>query len=232
MFVAPDLLAAVAETDPPADLLWQEIALPFEAGALVLPRGALRHPDGATCEAIGWARIRAGEMLQFGKEWQPVKLQEDVFVVFTGLTGDEGFPLLDSVLNASTSPRVGDIHTPGVYMTPTREGVYELPLAPSESQFLAQCRALIFGLLLAMEARPALLARGRKVGSHKKSRREMWEPNIVGRDYRIVRERIQSTGTHAGPRMHWRRGFWRRQKHGPHLTLVKTIWIEPTLVGG
>lgn len=231
LFVAPELLAAVAETDPPADLLWQEIELPFEASALVLPRGALRHHGGGFCEAIGWARIRAGEMLQFGKERQPVKLQEDVFIVFTGLTQDEGFPLLDAVLNASTLPRVSDSPTQGTHTTPAREGIYELPLAPSESQFLAQCRALVFGLLLAMEARPALLSRGRKVGSHKKSRREMWEPNVVGRDYRIVRERGPATGTHTSPRMHWRRGHWRQQPFGAGRSQIRRIWIEPALVG-
>jgi len=36
---------------------------------------------------------------------------------------------------------------------------------------------------------------------------------------------------HAGPRAHWRRGHWRRQAHGPQLSLRKLIFIYPVLVG-
>ena len=32
------------------------------------------------------------------------------------------------------------------------------------------------------------------------------------------------------PRAHWRRGHWRRQRHGPGLTLVVLRWIRPTVV--
>lgn len=35
---------------------------------------------------------------------------------------------------------------------------------------------------------------------------------------------------HAGMRMHWRRGHWRNQPHGPQLSLRKLIWIAPVLV--
>jgi hypothetical protein len=32
------------------------------------------------------------------------------------------------------------------------------------------------------------------------------------------------------PRAHWRRGHWRRQRHGPGLILIALRWIRPTLV--
>jgi len=31
-------------------------------------------------------------------------------------------------------------------------------------------------------------------------------------------------------RPHWRRGHWRRQKHGERLTLIRLMWIRPVLV--
>ncbi len=34
----------------------------------------------------------------------------------------------------------------------------------------------------------------------------------------------------SGVRMHWRRGHWRNQPHGPQLSLRKLIWIAPVLV--
>lgn len=39
-----------------------------------------------------------------------------------------------------------------------------------------------------------------------------------------------ATGKGVSPRAHWRRGHWRRQRHGPGLTLVKPMWIRPTVV--
>lgn len=32
-------------------------------------------------------------------------------------------------------------------------------------------------------------------------------------------------------RMHWRRGHWRMQPHGPQLSQIRRTWIRPTLVG-
>lgn len=35
----------------------------------------------------------------------------------------------------------------------------------------------------------------------------------------------------AGMRAHWRQGHWRRQAHGPQMSLRKLLWIFPTVVG-
>jgi hypothetical protein len=37
-------------------------------------------------------------------------------------------------------------------------------------------------------------------------------------------------GHGKSPRAHWRRGHWRRQRHGPGLLLIALRWIRPTLV--
>lgn len=199
LFLAPDLAAAIAATEPPPDLLWQEMPLPFEGGALCLPLGTLRHPDGAAADVICWARVRAGERV----EWPgapAVQLAEDVFITWTGLPSQPGLPLLDSVLNASTSPHVGDSH-----VLPGRDGVYSLPLAPSEGEFLRQCRALVFSALLALDARPQLLTEGRRIASGKRGRREIWIPSVIGAAYRIARE--------------------------PGEAETRRVWIDPVLVG-
>jgi len=213
LFLAPDLFAAIAETEPPADLRWQDLPLPFEAGAFCLPAGAFSHPTDGPCSVISWARIRADEQLQW-PGLQKVALREDVFIVHVGLHAASGFPLLDTVLNADSSPFVGDSHSPGVHTQPGRDGIYNLPLASSESEFLRQCRAIVFSTLLAIEARPALVSEGRRVTTGKRGHREMWTPNVIGREYRIARESGEA-GTHASPRLHWRRGHFRDQRHGP-----------------
>lgn len=45
-------------------------------------------------------------------------------------------------------------------------------------------------------------------------------------------ESSQTTGEHQkNVRMHWRRGHWRMQPHGPQLSHIRRTWIRPSLVG-
>lgn len=53
---------------------------------------------------------------------------------------------------------------------------------------------------------------------------------ICGKDLFAERPTEGPTGTGKSPRAHWRRGHWRRQRHGPGLSLVHMRWIRPTLV--
>jgi hypothetical protein len=68
-------------------------------------------------------------------------------------------------------------------------------------------------------------------GVHKKGQEKIswWTPRWVGQRYKIKRENLVS-GTHASPKMHWRRGHFRQQRVGEGRTQTKTIWIEPMLV--
>lgn len=45
-----------------------------------------------------------------------------------------------------------------------------------------------------------------------------------------VSEEQARAGSGMTPRAHWRRGHWRRQRHGKELALVTLRWIRPTLV--
>jgi hypothetical protein len=51
---------------------------------------------------------------------------------------------------------------------------------------------------------------------------------ICGRD--LSAHLADSDGEGSSPRAHWRRGHWRRQRHGVGLKLVILRWIRPTLV--
>ena len=72
--------------------------------------------------------------------------------------------------------------------------------------------------------------------------REFWSPNVIGAKYKFKREvptivdgkfvtGQRATGTHASPRLHWRRGHYRNQAFGHQRKERKTIWIEPCLIG-
>jgi hypothetical protein len=60
---------------------------------------------------------------------------------------------------------------------------------------------------------------------------EWWAPFWLGRTYVTVRpQREPGDGTHASPRLHWRRGHWTRQVFGVGRAERKRIWIRPLLV--
>jgi hypothetical protein len=246
LFVAPELLTAVSQTRPPGELRWMDIKLPFEAGVFCLPVGALKHPDGHSADIIGWARIGKNDVLKLSPRCPEARLHHDLFVTWTCIA-DEKFSFFDSSLNGDTSPCIEDWNASGepgsIVNTKTgetrplhRETIYDIPLAGGEEDFLHQVRGLVFNLLLALDARPELLTRGGRVkGVKTKSGLEIWKPNIVGKTYKFEREGVTAVAVggsgHASPRLHWRRGHYRRQHYGMGRTEIKTIWIEPTLVG-
>jgi hypothetical protein len=59
--------------------------------------------------------------------------------------------------------------------------------------------------------------------------RELWSPNLIGWRYQITTG--SPAGTHANPRMHWRRGHIRNQPFGTGRTQRRLVWIEPMLIG-
>ena len=95
--------------------------------------------------------------------------------------------------------------------------------------------ALMLKLLVILNTRPQFVEEGRCVRPQKlKHGRvkhcELWSPNLIGRYYRTLRDE-RGGGTHASPRVHWRRGFVRNQPYGPHRSMRKPVWIQPVLVG-
>lgn len=73
--------------------------------------------------------------------------------------------------------------------------------------------------------------RDRKVGALRKIENgDFTRIKICGRDLFTDVERTDEEGHGKSPRAHWRRGHWRRQKHGVGLALVILRWIRPTIV--
>jgi hypothetical protein len=117
-----------------------------------------------------------------------------------------------------------------------------------EKVFSLKVQNFAIKLMLALTARPNFIAHGslQRSAKQKKGRTfdELWNPNLIGWDYRAKREGIPDNPTddqiksaamqletrHASPRMHWRRGFMRNQPYGPKNSLRHLIWIEPCLI--
>jgi hypothetical protein len=106
---------------------------------------------------------------------------------------------------------------------------------PDQSSEITRVVHLVFNTLQLMLARPNLVSVGslvKRVHDKKKSIKTFWSPNMIGKDYRLRRESQPLGGTHASPRGHWVRGFWRDQACGSNYGQHKEIWIEPFRRGG
>ena len=75
--------------------------------------------------------------------------------------------------------------------------------------------------------------RDRKLGALRKLEHgDFTRIRICGGD--LFRDEVKTDGSPPSegksPRAHWRRGHWRRQRHGKNLGLTILLWIRPTLV--
>lgn len=115
------------------------------------------------------------------------------------------------------------------------------PQGEAETAFMNKMQMFAVKLMLAVTARPNYIKLGHimrpeKVKKGRVKHVALWGPNTIGWEYRAVRERPTDApaGTHASPRMHWRKGHWRNQPFGPKpwtdASERRLTWIEPVLI--
>jgi hypothetical protein len=247
-FIAPDLLEAIERTDFADDIRWPELELPFEQGIFILPKGAWSHPEDGEVSMILWARYRPGDYPPPVLGLPPVDIGVHSMVLLC-LCVDKAM-WYDSTFESKRLPAIrlrNMFHlAPGENFPRAIRTVPYLDqdLTTQDQQFLEQLAVITFGTFMVMNAKPELVEHGklmRRVVKPDRTR-EFWSPNVIGPRYKLKREvpRIVdgkfakaagTGGSHASPRMHWRRGHLRQQAHGPQRRDRKTIWIEPMLVG-
>ncbi len=111
------------------------------------------------------------------------------------------------------------------------------PDASAEQQFTRQVDKLLLQILLYLQLKPdsvsTLPPSSHSAGSGFRGKRDPHqplEPIWIGKDYRPQVIARHSHGSHASPRLHWRRGHWKRVACGEGRSDRKWAWIEPTLV--
>ncbi|MDE2102965.1 MAG: hypothetical protein KGL39_37320 [Patescibacteria group bacterium] len=249
-FVSPSLLKAIQLTDFAGDIDWTEMKLPYEHGILMLPRGGYSHPTDGEVSMIVWSRTYKDQDYLPPVLGVPVMRAANTAFAICALCPGKGI-WYDSCLNAKFRPTLqlrnlfyresSDAKFPHLSMTSPADQ----PLEEKDAEFLEGLGVIAFGTLLAMNARPELVERGKMLKRVQKGDkvREFWSPNIIGSKYKPKREvpsvkagqfvyaaTGQPKGTHASPRMHWRRGHFRQQPCGPQHKERKSLWIEPCLI--
>jgi hypothetical protein len=88
-----------------------------------------------------------------------------------------------------------------------------------DEQTTQKIATLIFKLLVVLNTRPTLVEPGSIERSEKRhpktgqiTRSELWQANIIGAKYRLLRH--PGTGTHVSPKTHWRKGHLTHQRIG------------------
>lgn len=118
------------------------------------------------------------------------------------------------------------------YEEGTKRASVGLPTKDDEREVNLKAITLATQLMLVLNSTPTSYI---EEGEHRpastkkgKARREIWNPNYIGRSYRIKRPALG--GTHASPTLHWRRGHLHTVLHGPGKTLRDVRWFPPVLV--
>lgn len=226
-FVSRDLALAIAQTDPPDGAKWTDIKLPFPAGVLMLPRGLVSDADGRAYNYVTWCKVTAGEVITI-PQGKRQTFSSDALIFSSASIDDPTFAGLTKTLNAETWPSA-KLPVDGAH------GEAFSNLIESERDVITTLSRLALGLLMAFEARPTLYMPGhrcKKTMTRRTGRSEVWRPQILGKDYKLPIRSGSGGGTHASPRLHWRRGHFRNQAYGENYSERKVIWIEPTLIGG
>lgn len=245
LFLAPKLLEAIERSDFADDINWTELKLPYECGCFLLPRGGMQHPTDGDVAYIFWNRVVPGNYPGPIPGIASMEITSTAMAVVAYCSGRGVW--YDFNLTASHSPvlKLKNVF----YTQPGEEEPFlplntpvDAPLDPGDAEFLQKLGVVVFGTMLALNAKPQLYEPGKrlKVLKAKDGNKEFWSPNVLGRMYVFKREALG--GTHASPRMHWRRGHFKQQVYGRRIDELgykidavkrehKTIWIEPCLVG-
>jgi hypothetical protein len=230
-----EVIEALKLTTLPVTLDLTTMKLPFEAAVFMLPKGSLTYEGEATdvvCASYARAAIRE-EIPSINPAAVETITGRGDFSVFAGM--------LNGLLLNWSHPweQPLDIAQLDVAIQDTLDKPpqtpFQIDITTDGKHFMAHVAHLVFNTLQLMLARPELVSMGSLVKQvhHKKSSiKTFWTPNMIGKDYRLRRESQPLGGSHASPRGHWVRGFWRDQACGPNYSQHKETWIEPFWRGG
>jgi hypothetical protein len=222
-WLARDMAEAIRKTTPPGETNWTTRRLPFDGGIVMLPQGALTDGEGKAASHLLWNRFSIEDFTKPVPEDVLMKdLRLYISVVFPGMLSYYTVLGTEMAAPSLSVPSLSQVASSSFSSDAEAEG---------DRDVVSQAVHLLFGTFALMDARPDLVTHGSLQKRVKKADgvREFWSPNIIGEHYRIKREDGQ--GSHASPRMHWVRGFWREQPYGPGFGMRRTQWVEPYLRG-
>jgi len=234
-WLSPEITEALKLTTLPVTLDLTSMRLPFEAAVFMLPKGSFTYQDETSdVVCVSYARAAMREEISSinPKAVKTINGRGD-FSVFAGMSNglllNWSHPWEQPLDIAQLDATIQD--------TPSEppQTRFQTDITAYSKEFMARTAHLVFNTLQLMLARPELVSMGsliKQVRNKRQTTKAFWSPNMIGTDFRLRRSPQPLGGTHASPRGHWVRGFWRDQACGPNYRDHKEIWIEPYWRGG
>lgn len=255
-FVGADFVSDLMLTDPPEEMKLAEILWPHDAMVFMLPDSFQKEFFGYRVPFITVAKVATGRQeppkILHGicDQWNGVGLgyqgSHGVIAGATVFFGHEyGIDYSGSYSGEDVIEKIfqdHDFHDDTQQWI--KEGIQKQGVEVTlekDVEIVRKVMLCALQLVIAMSEIPQYLAPGPvclrppKQGKGGLITQEgLWQARMFGGSYVIDRKPSAGTGTHASPRIHRRRGHWRRQmgwRELPPDVRPKTTWIKPMWVG-
>ncbi len=231
-FVSEDFARAVAATDLPHDFTLDDLHGPFPGMVVGFPTNFMREYMGRDICYIYAANCDAGDYRVAALAGCPTVVVPKAKVGWQWYAWGDG--KRESFVTSFFREHPVD-ETISKYGYTDYTGVKDPEGVEADRIATDRVSALMLKLLVVLNTRPSLVEHGACVRPQRfkhgrLKQHELWSPNLIGWRYRPA-QAAEAQGTHASPRLHWRRGHIRNQPHGPGRMQRRLIWIEPVLIG-
>lgn len=220
--ISPGLFSALWMSAPPTDLCVGDLPDSRRCGVISLPRGALVGSLGIDVGWVSWAFMKAHEYEQC-----KIAQGEDGLIIISHEA--EGIRRCHMTVSDMAS-RIADRENPPIVnVEPDRP----MQTTEADGEMPSRIAAFVANCLLLMDSRADVVEAGGIERKPKKGKPALYRPQYIGKGYKIKKgTRGPQGGTHASPRLHWRRGHWRIQPYGSKdLPSYRRQWIDSCLVG-
>lgn len=215
-FVHSDLLRACLASDPARDLSIEKLMLPHEGFSLILPKGVMTHGENEV-SFISVGLDRAGQK-NFRADMDDLPLNFEITSADTALVISTYFTWTSETWTFRLNDEyINDLE--GIDMRDSfsdmRGNEIDRSFSAEDEKFSNMILVVVLNLMCAMRVKPEIVVHERRVKQLRRDRtKELWQPNVLGKAYRIAISGGVEAGTHASPRTHWRRGHFRQQGVG------------------
>jgi hypothetical protein len=231
-WLAEDLAFDFVKTDPPTEIP-HRIALP-NTGFLILPLDSLKTSTGEIA-AICYHLVQPGETPKFNLISRdkakssmsiPIKDNHDGYRLAWVGAEMSGY-LLGGIVGLVFDDTARSLKV-------DTEGFDALMDEETEKNEADRCLSLLLSVLVYANQNESeatnQIAKSLGFGKPKENTKNLaFRPIYIGREYKSV-IRQPGTGTHASPKMHWRRGHWKTVAVGEGRIGREWRFISPTLV--
>jgi len=230
-WVSEELLESVINTKLPKDLDIQDIRWPMHSFVLMLPLNKIKTPDSGDIGFIIVGHRNSGSQIFVPTEVNVgiTENEKEIWGWYTiGLKNLHAFT--GSYHMNTPISEIIDSDNDDIFVS-----VFLDKFTEDDKKFSTQLNSVIFKLLLALASKPALTTEGsftkraKMTFCGKKQKINLYSHNWIGENYRVAGRPVN--GTHLSPELHWRKGHFRLQRHGKLFSKIKSIWIEPVLIG-